>query len=84
MKPRSAASSFIAAASSLPASCAALYSGDSRMKVRNTSLSVPQPSRPLHALFAMPCNWLPCSVSACVAICCRRESIVVRTISPSE
>ncbi len=83
MKAWSASSCVMAASGVCPDSLAARYAGVSRTKACTRSLLAAQPERGAHAASAMPCNWLPWRATAWLASACRRESMVVRTTSPS-
>ncbi|MNT55109.1 hypothetical protein D3C72_1923200 [compost metagenome] len=72
-----------ASSGAVPAAMAARYSGVSRTKACTSGRLAAQPARGAQAALAMACSRLPCCTTACVAMACRRASMVVRTTSPS-
>ena len=83
MKRVSASRDFSTSSAGSPLPTASRYCGVSRTSACTSSLLGFQPLRADQALSAMPCNWRPCRATAWLAMACRRESMVVRTMSPS-
>jgi hypothetical protein len=83
MKALSADNSCRACSGVRPLAMAAAYSGDSRMKAWTRLESVLHAERFPQAALAMFCKLLPWRVTAWLAAACSRESMVVRTTSPS-